>query len=218
MNNGFNIELNNINVALDMQQNDVNIDLTDTNVSINIEDNNIDVDLKNPELNLDLQMGAQGCPGKDGPPGESAKINGVNTLNIEAGNNIQLSQSNDTLTISATGEVSADYNNLSNLPSINGTTIIGNKNGSDYGLISDNNYIHTDNNYANLDKLRVEGYTFIQGSPNDTWIIEHNLDKCPSCTIVNSAGDEVFGDVLYNSQNLLTITFNGAFAGKAYLN
>ena len=32
-------------------------------------------------------------------------------------------------------------------------------------------------------------YVHYQDSPQDTWIIQHNLDKYPSVTVVNSAGE-----------------------------
>lgn len=51
-----------------------------------------------------------------------------------------------------------------------------------------------------------------------TWNITHNLNKYPSVTIVNSAGDEVIGDVSYPSINSVTINFSAANGGKAYLN
>ena len=47
--------------------------------------------------------GPQGIQGPQGLPGQNATINGVSTLNIVAGSNIQLNQTEDTLTISATG-------------------------------------------------------------------------------------------------------------------
>ena len=52
----------------------------------------------------------------------------------------------------------------------------------------------------------------------ETWVITHNLGKMPSVTVVTSAGEQVVGDVHYNSNNKVTIDFNGAFAGVAYLN
>ena len=47
--------------------------------------------------------GKDGVDGKDGADGKDAKINGVNTLSIEAGENITLEQEGNTLTINATG-------------------------------------------------------------------------------------------------------------------
>lgn len=46
---------------------------------------------------------SNGEKGEDGASGKDAKINGVNTLTIEAGENITLEQDEDTLTINSTG-------------------------------------------------------------------------------------------------------------------
>lgn len=62
------------------------------------------------------------------------------------------------------------------------------------------------------------GYIYNQGAPSNTWVINHNLNKNPSITIVSSAGEEVEGAVVINSLNQVTITFCAAFSGKAYLN
>ena len=51
-----------------------------------------------------------------------------------------------------------------------------------------------------------------------TWNVTHNLDKYPSVSIVDSGNNWVVGDVEYINENQLTITFNSAFSGKAYLN
>lgn len=61
-------------------------------------------------------------------------------------------------------------------------------------------------------------YVFTQGVPAATWTITHNLNKFPSVSVVDTANSNGFGDVTYNSANQLTITFSGAFAGKAFLN
>lgn len=61
-------------------------------------------------------------------------------------------------------------------------------------------------------------FVFAPGNAMSTWVIEHNLEKYPSVTVVTSAGTVVVGDVLYNNENVVTVTFNGAFKGKAYLN
>ena len=53
---------------------------------------------------------------------------------------------------------------------------------------------------------------------SDMWTITHNLGKYPSVTIVDSANDEVEGNVNHISINQLTITFSAAFSGKAFLN
>lgn len=61
-------------------------------------------------------------------------------------------------------------------------------------------------------------YTHTQASPSTTWNINHGLDKRSSVTIVDSANTVVYGDVSYVDNNNITITFNKAFSGKAYIN
>lgn len=61
-------------------------------------------------------------------------------------------------------------------------------------------------------------FVHVQGNASASWVIEHNLEKYPSVTVVTSAGTVVVGDVTYNNENVVTVTFNGAFKGKAYLN
>jgi hypothetical protein len=60
-------------------------------------------------------------------------------------------------------------------------------------------------------------YEFTQGSASTTWVITHNLGGKPTVTIVDSADTHVFGDVQYNSNTQVTVTFSAAFSGKAYL-
>lgn len=61
-------------------------------------------------------------------------------------------------------------------------------------------------------------YTHTQSVPSSTWSIQHNLGKKSSVMIVDSTDAVVFGDVNYIDSNNVTITFNGAFSGKAYFN
>ena len=48
--------------------------------------------------------------------------------------------------------------------------------------------------------------------------IEHNLDKRPSVTVIDTAGNELLGDVEYVDENNLTISFSSPVRGIAYLN
>jgi len=64
----------------------------------------------------------------------------------------------------------------------------------------------------------LDTYRHEQLQPSEVWVINHNLNCYPSVTVVDSAGTVVIGDVTYNSENQITITFRGAFAGYAYLN
>lgn len=83
----------------------------------------------NPILNFSIPKG---------DTGQDAKINGVNTITITAGDNITLNQSGSTLEISATGDGTSDYTDLSNKPKINNVELSGNKSTSDLGLFSGN--------------------------------------------------------------------------------
>ena len=50
-------------------------------------------------------------------------------------------------------------------------------------------------------------YTHNQSTTSNTWTITHNLNRFPSVTVVDSADTIVYGAVVYNSANQLTITF-----------
>lgn len=61
-------------------------------------------------------------------------------------------------------------------------------------------------------------FVFTQNVASDLWIINHNLNKFPSVSIVDSGNNMVIGDVIYENANNLQISFSGAFSGSAYLN
>lgn len=61
-------------------------------------------------------------------------------------------------------------------------------------------------------------YVHTQGSAASSWTINHNLGRKPSVTIVDSGGNVQIGEVLYNSDNQITVSFAAAFGGYAYLN
>ena len=97
---------------------------------------------KNGTTTASVSDGTNGVDGKD------AKINGVNTISIEAGTNITLDQEGNTLTINSTASGgTSNYNDLSNKPSINNTTLSGNKSLSDLGIQPVGNYV-TNTDYA----------------------------------------------------------------------
>jgi hypothetical protein len=60
-------------------------------------------------------------------------------------------------------------------------------------------------------------YRHIQESASTTWVINHGLRRFPSVTVVNSNGVVVEADVQYTDQTQVTVTFNSAEFGKAYL-
>lgn len=61
-------------------------------------------------------------------------------------------------------------------------------------------------------------YIHNQASASAVWTINHNLNRHPSTTVVDSAGNVVIGNILYASEFQIVISFSGSFAGKAYLN
>ena len=111
-------------------------------------------------------QGPQGLKGDTGSAGADAKINGKNAIEIEAGNNITIEDTEKGIKINSTGGGSggtSDYTDLTNKPSINNVTLSGNKSLNDLGIqpsgnyIEDNNYVHTDNNFNNTYKNKLEG-------------------------------------------------------------
>lgn len=57
-----------------------------------------------------------------------------------------------------------------------------------------------------------------QDSPSKLWEVSHNLGKYPSVTVIDTAGNKVYGHVQYVSKTLLTISFSAEFSGTAILN
>ena len=95
---------------------------------------------------------------------------------------------------------SNNYNDLSNKPSINGVILVGNKTGTELGIVNDKNFV------------------YVQATSSDIWEITHNLNKYPAVTVVDSGGSVVIGEIVYIDKNNIRITFASAFSGKAYFN
>ena len=154
------------------------------------------------------ERGAQGVKGDTGDKGADAKINGVNTLSIEAGTNITLNQEGSTLTINSTGGGSGgttDYSALTNKPSINNVTLSGNKTISDLGLQPAGNYV-TDTDYATeikagLVRIDPEFLAFVQ----ETGIL------CALCVSYDSYGD------IYPSAFISKGTLEEVITGKGLI-
>jgi hypothetical protein len=65
---------------------------------------------------------------------------------------------------------------------------------------SDKNYIHT------------------QAIASNSWTVNHNLDKFPSVTVVDSNDRKMTGSVQYIDVDNVTISFEFALTGKVYCN
>jgi hypothetical protein len=61
-------------------------------------------------------------------------------------------------------------------------------------------------------------YVHDQQVAASSWVINHNLGKFASIHIVDTAGDEIIGEVTYNTINRITVTFTSQVSGKAYIN
>jgi hypothetical protein len=60
-------------------------------------------------------------------------------------------------------------------------------------------------------------YEHTQGAASASWTINHNLGFKPNVTVVDSAGNIVEGEITYTNSNSLTVSFQSAFSGYAYL-
>ena len=74
------------------------------------------------------------------------------------------------------------------------------------------------NNTNETIEAKSKTYVFEQGIAAATWTIVHNLNKYPSVTVIDSAGDQVFANLNYVDENELVLDFGAEFSGKAYLN
>lgn len=83
-------------------------------------------------------------------------------------------------------------------------------------MIEENN----NRNFLTLAEKNSAIQTFIHDQivSAEEWIIEHNLGKFPTITIVDTADSVVVGNVEYKSENVLRVRFTSEFSGKAYLN
>lgn len=65
--------------------------------------------------------------------------------------------------------------------------------------------------------LAASGLTFMQGTPDTTWVIDHNLGFKPAVEIIDQDGNEVDGEVSHLNINQLRIYFVTPLAGLARL-
>lgn len=71
-----------------------------------------------------------------------------------------------------------------------------------------------------INKPSIYGSTYIhdQAEASDEWVIQHNMGKYPSVTIVDSANTTILGTWTYDSSNQVTVHLSSASTGKAFLN
>ena len=66
-------------------------------------------------------------------------------------------------------------------------------------------------------EAKLATFIFEQGTASDVWEIEHNLNKYPSVTVVDTTGRQFIPAVKYVDENNIIISMNGSFKGKALL-
>lgn len=67
------------------------------------------------------------------------------------------------------------------------------------------------------DLLPALRYVYAQATAASTWVVTHALGGRPSVTVVDTSGTVVIGEVSYNSNTTVTISFTAPFSGYAYL-
>lgn len=85
------------------------------------------------------------------------------------------------------------------------------------GLLEEDKYYDIVN-FTLAGDVSDKSYIFTQANPNTIWTINHNLNKFPSVSVVDTSNTVVEGLTEYINTNTLTVTFTAGFAGKAYLN
>lgn len=61
-------------------------------------------------------------------------------------------------------------------------------------------------------------FVHIQGTAAAVWNINHNLNKFPSVTVVDSAGTQILTTIEFPDANNIRVKFAGVTSGRAYLN
>lgn len=85
-------------------------------------------------------------------------------------------------------------------------------------IFIDDQFVSTSDKTRWDNKVSDKNFVFTQTEATNVWVIDHNLGKLPSVMVTDSAGSVVEGEIKYNSENRVTITFKGGFKGKAILN
>lgn len=62
-----------------------------------------------------------------------------------------------------------------------------------------------------------DSYVFEKTIADTVWTIAHSLGFNPNVQVIATDGTNVIGEISYIDNNNLTITFNQAYSGKAYL-
>lgn len=89
---------------------------------------------------------------------------------------------------------------------------------SAYEIALDHGFIGTEEEWLNSLHVGGSTYEFLQASAEAVWTIDHPLHKFPSVFCLDSAGEQIDGEITYPSQDRVVVTFGSATGGRAYLN
>lgn len=168
----------------------------------------------------------QGKPGKPGRPGKDGK-DGIEVPSPQIGDNGNwYTWNHDLKQWVDTGKPASVVNAVYTVPTKDHLPEIG-RNGIIYVVEQENCIYRWDNQSQGYLEIHTNGKAdnctpstrvFKQNVATKVWTIQHNMSKYPSVIVVDSAGSQVFGDVVYLDINSLQITFTSEFGGKVYLN
>lgn len=150
----------------------------------------VDLDIISDEAEVDMCVETE--PEEEMELAAPIEVNGA-AYNFGTG--IEYDPETNTISVDQT---ELEYPPLQNKPRINGVELIGNKTSEELGI----------------DRT----FVFTQGTAAREWTIQHDLNKFPSVTVVDSAGTVVIGEISYVDNNTIILHFSGAFSGVAYLN
>lgn len=92
---------------------------------------------------------------------------------------------------------------------------------SAYEIAVENGYTGTETEWlASLNGKDGGGtvYMFEQETPSAHWEIAHSLgNQFPTVLCIDADGNNIFGDVTFVSEDVLTIDFSEALTGKAFI-
>jgi hypothetical protein len=61
-------------------------------------------------------------------------------------------------------------------------------------------------------------FVFNQLMPSASWVIDHNLGRWPSVTVIDSGNSVIIANVAYVTSDRVVVSFGSPTSGKAYLN
>jgi hypothetical protein len=58
------------------------------------------------------------------------------------------------------------------------------------------------------------GFYFVKAAPATTWVVPHNLGRRPAVAVLDGSGQVIEGQIVHDTVNQVTLTFNTAINGS----